>query len=128
MDWKGKVDRHQAEISQREAEERQRVIDNQLREQHERDRKAQEEEARGLERLANKFRCHICNTPSKVPARHRHYDSTLSNGEWMPSGGYVDDGPDYGKPADLQKCTRCGRWTCSEHFYQGFCQRCAENL
>lgn len=32
-------------------------------------------------------------------------------------------------PTGLAKCTRCGRWACTEkHFYKGYCEDCAKKL
>ncbi len=54
-------------------------------------------------KLGERFRCCICDTPSRAPAR--------KCGE-----GYDRSGTDWDKPGDLYWCRDCGRYACYDHY------------
>jgi len=66
-----------------------------------------------LRRHSERFRCAICDTPSRAPAYETLEGLTYQWSNWN-------------RPGDLHRCRDCGRHVCAAHFSlgNGFCAAC----
>lgn len=111
--WKQQAEDREAQRRQREREEEiRRNAPRLAREQAERAAKREREEREWGE----KYKCHIlgCNTRSHGPVRTHTWDTDSYFGEHVTLN----------EPDMLEKCKKCGKWTCYEHLHQYICQNC----
>lgn len=68
-----------------------------------------------LRRHSERFRCAICNTPSRTPVYETH-------------DGLAHAWSDWNRPGDLRWCRDCGRYVCAAHYAmdRGYCDACRE--
>lgn len=112
MGWKEKIEQEQERRKKREEKRKERV--------RKRDEAEAERFARKWRREHPRFRCHVCNLESDFAGIPPTYvEQQCGNSSW----GY-----DYDKPADLRKCSRCGKWTCDDCMHLGVCKKCGERL
>jgi hypothetical protein len=66
-----------------------------------------------LSRHSERFRCAICDVPSRGPA----YETM---------DGLAHSWSDWNRPGDLFRCRDCGRYVCAEHYApdRGSCREC----
>ena len=100
--WHDKIEARLA----KEAEER---AARELKETEKWAKQRRDEERKKLEVLRKKFRCHICGKRSSAPASYTNYSYEV--------GGDVTF-TDWNKPADLDKCAKCGKWTCDSDLHR----------
>ncbi|MBI2113260.1 MAG: hypothetical protein HYT50_01620 [Candidatus Wildermuthbacteria bacterium] len=109
--WKSQLDAH---LKVKEEQDRKREASR--REQIRKDMEAARAEA--LRKLGRRFKCHVCGKPSSAPY--------LATTNFM--GNSTESHEIWDTPGDLEKCRRCGKWTCSEHMHQNFCMHCAQRV
>ncbi|HEX3053056.1 MAG TPA: hypothetical protein VHP83_20525 [Aggregatilineaceae bacterium] len=137
-DWKRKVDERYQQEERRRAQELEEAKRRQD-EQHAREQAQRDAELAKKVKQLGKFKCHICGKVSTVPGSETvSYEepnprSTTAmqnaDGDWLYDDRYVtrsSEQDDYSQPGDLQKCSKCGKWTCAEHLYRDICKNCAE--
>ncbi len=111
-DWKEQVRQREEQNAREERVRREAMEAPRLaREEAERERKRKKEE----EKWGRKFYCRIpgCTTRSNGPRRVRTGDPFEE-----------DKYKTINKPNMLEKCKKCGKWTCYEHLYQYICKAC----
>ncbi|HPD74191.1 MAG TPA: hypothetical protein PLX95_02795 [bacterium] len=79
------------------------------------EQECQEAYQRNIQKLGERFKCHCCGKPSKIPGKTQEqvcYDTTCTVDDWS-------------KPDDLYHCDQCGLLTCESCLYKGICKTCA---
>ena len=112
-DWKSRID------DLHKHREEQRV--------HEEERKRKEEQRKLEEKIAEhkrRFICHVCGKSSSGPKPMQ----TITGGEYGIPMEVFTVGYHFDKPTELEKCSVCNKWTCSEHIYKNICINCAKKL
>jgi hypothetical protein len=121
-DWKSEYERKiREQAAEKERRENQRSEEKFQREQE----KIQKQYDDRLAKHKRSFQCHVCGTVSEKPDTTYTVSRTRSDPH-DPERELYDESPDWSKPGDLEKCSHCQKWTCSDCLHLGVCRFCAQ--
>ena len=112
-DWRANLESRLEKERREEEQRKQRAKERKLA-------KEATQHARQVAAHQARFSCHVCGLSSTGPKTEvsDNYPEMTHYSTWT----------NWREPDNLQRCNRCGHYTCSNDMHKGICRKCAARL